>query len=373
MLQCAEYFERRNRLEQAVILFDKGGNTKRAMNIAIKNKMPDLMKSLSINDTENIKDPEDIEKSAKFFEDNQQYDKVVELKINLGKYEEALDIAEKYNVELNDKMVEKLIPEKGKDPMREQIRLGMLTRIAKLVQKNGNFQLACKLFTQAKQKVKAMQCLLQSNNTQKIMQYAQIAKNPEVYVLAANFLQTSDWHNDPNVMKTIIQFYSKAEAFDKLSGFYDAWAQVEIDEYRDYSKALGAMREALKQLNKADIVGKDDKVDFLKRRIGIIEDFVESRNLIKTDPSSMQKLCNQLLENPDVESAIRVGDVFAQLIEHNYEKGNLEAAFTYLQAMKKRKIIITPYLDQEMVDHINNANGVKSAKRVEEDEIPEDF
>lgn len=192
------------------------------MNIAIKNKMPDLIKNLSINDTENITDPEDIEKSAKFFEDHHQYDKVVELKLNSGKYEDALDIAEKYNVELNDKMVEKMIPEKGKDPTREQIRLGIITRVAKLVQKNGNFQLACKLFTQAKQKVKAMQCLLQSNNTQKIMQYAQIAKNPEVYILAANFLQTSDWHNDPNVMKTIIQFYSKAEAFDKLSGFYDA-------------------------------------------------------------------------------------------------------------------------------------------------------
>lgn len=133
------------------------------------------------------------------------------------------------------------------------------------------------------------------------------------------------------------------------------------------------MREALKQLNKADIVGKDDKIDFLKRRIGIIEDFVEARNMIKSDPSTMQKLCNQLLDHPEVESAIRIGDVFAQLIEYNYEKGDLESAYKYLQAMKKKKIILTPYLDQEMVDHIYKANGVKIAKKVDEDEIPEDF
>lgn len=290
MLQCAEYFEKRNRLEQAVILFDKGGNTKRAMNIAIKNKMPDLMQSLSINDTENIKDPEDIEKSAQFFEDHHQYDKAVELKVSSGKIEEALDLAEKHNVPLTDKLVEKIIPERSKDQVREQIRMGLIIRVGKLAQKNGNFQMACKLFTQAKQKVKAIQCLLQSNDTPKIIQYAQTAKNPEVYVLAANFLQTSDWHNDPNIMKTIITFYSKAQAFEKLSGFYDACAQVEIDEYRDYTKALGAMREAMKQLNKADCIGKDQKIDSIQKRIAIIEEFVEARNATQSDPAKMQKM-----------------------------------------------------------------------------------
>jgi intraflagellar transport protein 140 len=46
-------------------------------------------------------------------------------------------------------------------------------------------------------------------------------------------------------MSTIISFYQKAKAWENLANFYDACAQVEIDEYRDYEKALGAMREAL--------------------------------------------------------------------------------------------------------------------------------
>ena len=33
------------------------------------------------------------------------------------------------------------------------------------------------------------------------------------------------------------QHLGKAKAFDKLAAFYDACAQVEIDEYRDYDKA----------------------------------------------------------------------------------------------------------------------------------------
>ena len=65
-----------------------------------------------------------------------------------------------------------------------------------------------------------------------------------MYVLAGNFLQNQNWHNDPEIMKTIISFYSKAKAFENLANFYDACAQVEIDEYRDYEKALGAMKEA---------------------------------------------------------------------------------------------------------------------------------
>ena len=56
--------------------------------------------------------------------------------------------------------------------------------------------------------------------------------------MAANYLQTLDWHSDPEIMKNIISFYSKAQAMDNLAAFYDTCAQIEIDEYRDYEKAL---------------------------------------------------------------------------------------------------------------------------------------
>jgi len=50
--------------------------------------------------------------------------------------------------------------------------------------------------------------------------------------------------------------------------FYDACAQVEIDEYRDYEKALGALREAEVHLNKGGRVqGKESKLAQLQTRI----------------------------------------------------------------------------------------------------------
>lgn len=83
-----------------------------------------------------------------------------------------------------------------------------------------------------------MQVLLKSGDVEKITFFAGVSRQKEIYVMAANFLQTLDWHNDGGIMKSIIQFYTKAKAMDSLSTFYEACAQIEIDEYRDYEKAL---------------------------------------------------------------------------------------------------------------------------------------
>ena len=44
--------------------------------------------------------------------------------------------------------------------------------------------------------------------------------------MVSNFSQTLDWHSDGDILKNIVMFYTKAKAFDNLSLFYDACAQV---------------------------------------------------------------------------------------------------------------------------------------------------
>jgi hypothetical protein len=46
-------------------------------------------------------------------------------------------------------------------------------------------------------------------------------------------------------MKNIINFYTKARAMQQLSFFYEACAQVEIDEYRDYEKVRSAVASVI--------------------------------------------------------------------------------------------------------------------------------
>lgn len=140
-----------------------------------------------------------------------------------------------------------------------------------------------------------MKALLKSGDTEKIIFFAQVSRQREIYIMAANYLQTLDWRSDPEVMKNIITFYTKGKALESLAGFYDACAQVyraslvsrpstavtqvEIDEYQNYDKALGALNESLKCFGKVKTrtPSIEAKMQFLKDRISLISKFAEAR------------------------------------------------------------------------------------------------
>lgn len=71
-----------------------------------------------------------------------------------------------------------------------------------------------------------MKALLKSGDTEKIIFFAGVSRHKEIYLMAANYLQSLDWRKDPEVMKNIIAFYTKGRALDSLANFYDACAQV---------------------------------------------------------------------------------------------------------------------------------------------------
>ena len=71
-----------------------------------------------------------------------------------------------------------------------------------------------------------MKALLKSRDTEKIIFFANVSRQREIFVMAANYLQQQEWRKDPEIMKHIISFYTKGKALEALSGFYDACAQV---------------------------------------------------------------------------------------------------------------------------------------------------
>lgn len=162
--------------------------------------------------------------------------------------------------------------------------------IADLAKKQGNFDLASRKYIELNQKTKAMKCLINLGNMQKVVTFAQNARQTDIYILAANFLQGCDWSKNPDIAKFIIQFYSKAKAFSKLSDFYDNCAQLEIDEFKDYQKAQVAIKEAIKHSIKAN---EDTKVQQLQQKSFFIDKFIQARN----SPNEAVQICNQLLEN----------------------------------------------------------------------------
>ena len=58
--------------------------------------------------------------------------------------------------------------------------------------------------------------------------------------------------------------------------------------------------------------------------------------------------------------AVRVGDIFALLIDFYYSQRNYSQALRLIEDMRERKIILSPYLDQEMVQTVYREMGVAS-------------
>lgn len=71
-----------------------------------------------------------------------------------------------------------------------------------------------------------MKALLRSGDTQKIRFFANTARSKEIYLLAGNYLQSTDWKGDVEVVRDIETFYSKAQSPEHLSNFYIACAHV---------------------------------------------------------------------------------------------------------------------------------------------------
>ena len=112
--------------------------------------------------------------------------------------------------------------------------------------------------------------------------------------MAANYLQSLSWRNDTNMMKIIIQFYTKAKAMQELGRFYEVCAHIEIDEYQNYEKALAALRESEKCLSKAA-----RPLDDLQNQQHLISLFIEARNHIE-NMNLCENLCAELLNHPQI-------------------------------------------------------------------------
>lgn len=52
----------------------------------------------------------------------------------------------------------------------------------------------------------------------------------------------------------------------------------------------------------------------------------------------MIKLCDSLLDTPDVESGIRVGDVYALMVEYYHSQGDMTNAYALIQRIETRKL-----------------------------------
>jgi intraflagellar transport protein 140 len=86
-----------------------------------------------------------------------------------------------------------------------------LLAVADACDSQGSFHLASKNYTQAGDRLSAIKALIKSGDAEKVKFFASVSgsKQPEIYIIAANFLQTQNWHENGELLKSIITFYTK--------------------------------------------------------------------------------------------------------------------------------------------------------------------
>ncbi|XP_076827042.1 intraflagellar transport protein 140 homolog isoform X2 [Brachyhypopomus gauderio] len=332
MMDTACYYEEKGvHMDRAVMLYHKAGHVSKALELAFATEQFGALQLIAEDLNENS-DPVLLARCSDFFIKHAQYQKAVELLVAAKKYPEALQLCLDQNLTITEDIAESMTVSRGSTHLLEAERKELLEQIADCCMRQGNYHLATKKYTQAGKKTKAMRALLKSGDTEKIVFFAGVSRQKDIYVLAANYLQSLDWRKDPEIMKNIIGFYTKGRALDLLAGFYEACAQVEIDDYQNYEKALGALTEACKCLSKAKSRSEGDteeRLTELTQRTTLI------RRLYEEDPSGAVQECESLLEEPDLDPAVRVGDVFGFLIEHHCQQGSLQKAWARVEELKR--------------------------------------
>ncbi|EDV20700.1 uncharacterized protein TRIADDRAFT_60914 [Trichoplax adhaerens] len=358
MVDVATFYEsKQDTLDKAIVLYYKGGEVAKALDLCFQAKQFSTLETIAESLDENT-DPAILNQCSTYLIEHGRNEKAIDLLVLAKKYYEALELCMEHNIIITEEVADKMTI--SKESADNEYRNQLLEKIAECAMQQGSYHLATKKFTQASNKIKAMKSLLKSGDTEKIIFFAGVSRQREIYIMAANYLQSLDWRKDSDVMKNIITFYTKGRALDLLSGFYVACAQVEIDEYQNYQKAFGALTEAYKCLSKAKVKNpqqQEDKLVSLKQRATLIKKFIQAKKQMENEPNDAVNACQALIDEPDIDSAVRIGDIYGTIISHYVQQENYSKAHESLEELRKKipSMNILYYVNMKTIESIHKA------------------
>lgn len=334
---AAAFFEETEDYKRAVELYHRSGMLHKAVEMAFASQQPETLQVIAADLDENS-DAELVQRCAEFFVESQQPQKAAQLLAKAKFYEKSLTLCRMYKLQVSDNLADLLTPDK--DEIDENLRIKILNELGEILQEQGDYHTATKKFIQSGEKIRAMKSLLKSGDTDKIVFFAGMSRQKEVYIMAANYLQSLNWQSDAKVLKNIIQFYSKAHAYDLLANFYAVCAQVEIDEFHDYEKALKALQEATRCVNKISGEGTTQLQRRVSENLGTalqeVQKVIEiTAALERGDFNNVIAVCKSMLSISE-RPPVRAIHIQAILIESLIRNRQYEEALGVLRQLSEK-------------------------------------
>ncbi|KAI8902608.1 hypothetical protein BC833DRAFT_654604 [Globomyces pollinis-pini] len=380
MEEVAVYFESLEQYDKAITLYSKSGNIKQAFDLCFKTKNIFLLETI-VAQLNPEKDSEVLQQASVFLSENGSHEIALKLLLLTQNFDQVnevyqtnrkvLDICEKQEINITEDLVDKFQSQSNSGTINPKIFI----RLASLCFNQGSYHLACKCYTLGGDRLKAMGALLKSGDNEKIIMFASnylklipdVSKNADIFIIAANYLQSLNWINDTNIMRVIIQFYTKAKSYVTLSRFYESCAQIEIDEYQNYEKALSALNEAEKALSKEKSA---ISLDMIRHKQSLVTHFIQAhRHAAQNEVAKCERICGELLNQNDIDSIIRVGDILGLLIETSYANGDLDKAKELLNRLKQRlagSVNVEYYVDAQICKLLSPPQDTNIEESIEE-------
>nr|CCC52348.1 conserved hypothetical protein, fragment [Trypanosoma vivax Y486] len=381
MHDCAIYLELQNAHSKAVELYHAVGDIQKAIQVCIKGGLYDTMHRISSTlDAES--DSEVFLQMASHFIDSGHHTKAAEMYVFAKQFTSALNLCVENGVALTDEMAEAITADASCRNMTPEQRNELERQIASIARDQGNWNLACKKYTQIGERVKAMKMLMRGGDVKKVIFFANHSRSIEIYTLAGNFLQSQNWHTDSNIHKHIILFYTRSKAFSNLVSYVGNYAQLQIDENRNYYEAWRVIDECIGQLEHNHAASNHDssfmgKLEGLRSRRDVIALVVKALKLLSDTAKDEAKanefisVCSDLImrsrpnhqDHAEITSAIRIGDIFALLVRHYQENMNSpKEALRVIEGMIKHNVEPQFFVERELLETVCKSNGRKVAE-----------
>ena len=96
-------------------------------------------------------------------------------------------------------------------------------------------------------------------------------------------------------------------------------------------QALGILNDLAAVISKSNHVQRDVRLQHTNRRISLVNQFVQARLAASNDVGQMFFLCQELLMQPNIDSFVRVGDIYGCMVESYLSMIDVEKSSSFLR------------------------------------------
>lgn len=163
---------------------------------------------------------------------------------------------------------------------------------------------------------------------------------------------------DNSVEKSIIEFYRKAEKYDKLVTYLISLSQSAVEHHGNYETAIIYLKEA--SIMSKNLKGSSVREieSLISERLSTIEWFQYAQETYKSmDRLSLEDLCLDLMSPHQFNQIVRAGDCYALLVNYFFDSDQFQTAHDYLQAMEERDLNPYDFVERHVIKKVLHAIG----------------